>query len=178
MAKSITFGNFSFPSKSAAVKNIQERINKYDFNQSLNIDDRNFFESLFLLHDEYDEKIGSGIHDIQIKRDFANNRSLCITQNNGHNVIISWRHCIQPTSQKTVLSIAFRRAVKHIIIDFKRNQIAMNAVCPNDNIVLTYENSHVAYIGISFDEIFNDFLKNKNLQVSDIALLDPDANDN
>ena len=177
MAKAINFGTFNFPSKAAAIKNIQERINKYEFNQSLNSEDRLFFESLFLLHDEYDEKVGNGIYDIQIRRDFANNRSLCIIQNDGHEMIISWRHCVQPTLPRTVLSRAFRRAVKHLIMDFKRSQIAMNVVCPNDHTLLTYENSHVAYVDISFDDIFNKFLSSNNLQISDVILIDPDAND-
>lgn len=97
MAKVINFGNFSFLSKTAAIKEIQKRINKYAFNQSVNDDDRVFFESLFLLHDRYHEKIGNGIYDIQVRRDFANNRSLCIVQIGGNEMIISWRHCIQPT---------------------------------------------------------------------------------
>lgn len=104
MAKPILFGDNYFKSKNAAIKEIRDRISKYEAEENLNKEDEIFFARLFELHSEYEEKIGCGISHIQVKKDFHNNKCLYIHRMDGTFTDISWVHCVQPASQKTILS--------------------------------------------------------------------------
>lgn len=158
MAKPIIFGTFQFRTKKAATEEIRARINAYEAKEVLNDKDQLFFEELFKLHDEYEQKIGVGVKHIQVERDFHKNRCLYIHRNDGSRVDISWVHCVRPASIKSTISMAFRRAVKEIITNFKTQMLSEGATCPKSNIQLNFKNSHVSYIEPSFDKLFNDFL--------------------
>ncbi|WP_318440556.1 DUF3223 domain-containing protein [Photobacterium leiognathi] len=173
MAKPISFGHFQFRTKKSATEEARRRINQYEAGDKLNPDDELFFSMLFTLHSEYEEKRGSGIDYIQVERDFHNNRCLYIHRTDGTRVDCSWVHCIQPASRKQVVSMAFRRAVKERIIEFKNSNLSEVMTCPELGILLSFDNSHVAYSEPSFDHLLSHFLSQNGLSYEDIELTNP-----
>lgn len=177
MAKPISFGKFNFRTRKACEDEVRSRINLYPAGALLSLEDKKFFEALFTLHSEYDEKVGCGIRDIEVCLDVHRNKCLSIIQNNDFKVIISWRHCIKPYTKKMVVSGSFRRAVKNSVIQFKIKVVSSGALCPILNTSLTYDNSHASYSKVSFDEVLSNFLEHNNLCYETVELQDPDVND-
>ncbi|SIT12468.1 DCL family protein [Neptunomonas antarctica] len=173
MAKPIAFGTYQFKTKKSATEEARNRINQYEAGERLRLEDENFFVSLFTLHSEYSEKKGAGIDYIAVERDFHNNRCLYIHRVDGTSIDCSWVHCIQPASQKTVVSMAFRRAVKETIMAYKSASLDKVDVCPVLGTKLTYENSHVSYLSPSFDDLLIGFLQQCHIDIESVALTNP-----
>ncbi|GGX54498.1 DCL family protein [Saccharospirillum salsuginis] len=177
MAKPIAFGTYQFRTKKSAIEEARKRINQYGSGERLRPDDEHFFISLFTLHSEFSKKKGIGIEYITVERDFHNNLCLYIHRLDGTHTDCSWVHCIQPASQKTIVSMAFRRAVKDIIIEFKSIALNKVIVCPILGVKLTYDNSHVSYAPPSFDNLLNNFLQERQIDFESVALTNPKPND-
>lgn len=177
MAKPIAFGHYQFRTKKSATEEARRRINNYEANDRLNAEDEMFFTSLFTLHSEFAEKKGVGINHIKVQRDFHNNRCLYICRTDGSEIDCSWVHCIQPAPQKTVVSMAFRRAVKQIIIAYKTAQIDNVVVCPILKTKLNFYNSHVSYLNPSFENMLNNFLNDREIDITSVALVNPKPDD-
>ncbi|WP_157822859.1 MULTISPECIES: DCL family protein [unclassified Shewanella] len=177
MAKPISFGQYQFKTKKACEEEARKRINSYCPGSIIAPVDKTFFEALFTLHSEYDEKIGCGIKDIEVGLDFHRNRCLSIIRRDNSKVVISWRHCVKPHTRKMVVSYAYRRAIKDTVMAFKDSAISNGAVCPILGTQLVYDNSHVSYSAISFDDLLSGFLIANNLSYETIELVDPDFND-
>ncbi len=177
MAKPISFGKFKFSTRKACEDDARRRINPYSPGSIMTLDDKAFFEALFTLHSEYDEKVGCGIKDIEVGLDFHRNRCLFIIRKDGSKVVISWRHCVKPYTKKMVVSYAFRRAVKNTVMAFKNEAISNGATCPKLAVNLTFDNSHVSYASISFDDMLTDFLAEKGLTYESVELTEPEYSD-
>ncbi len=177
MAKPIIFGSYQFKTKGSATEEARRRINQYEAGSRISPDDEHFFASLFTLHSEYEEKKGAGIDHIKVERDFHKNRCLYIHRIDGTRIDCSWVHCIQPASHKSVVSMAFRRAVKEIITAFKKEQVGKTSTCPILGIPLNYENSHAAYNPPQFEILLNNFLSQEGLSFDSIPLINPEAAD-
>ncbi|TXZ74329.1 DUF3223 domain-containing protein [Vibrio mimicus] len=177
MAKPVVFGSYQFKTKTAAKAEIRKRISNYEFGQKLAFEDEEFFSELFKLHDEYDEKIGSGISHISVERDFHGNKCLYIHRTDGSRIDISWVHCVQPASTKTVVSVAFRRAVKDTITTFKSHCIAESPHCPKLGTALDFNNSHVVYVQPTFDDLLMGFLTSVGKSIESVALINPEPED-
>ncbi|PHX07627.1 DUF3223 domain-containing protein [Vibrio splendidus] len=177
MAIPVVFGSYQFRTKTAAKECIRKRISNYDFGDKLNDNDELFFSELFTLHDEHREKVGSGISFISVERDFHNNKSLYINRTDGSKIDISWVHCVQPASVKTVVSVAFRRAVKETITQFKSNCINENLRCPKLGFTLDYSDSHVVYVQPTFDQLLFEFLQLVGRNIESIELVNPRPDD-
>ncbi|ELA8128057.1 DCL family protein [Vibrio sp. 10N.222.54.F12] len=177
MAKPISFGQFKFGTRKACEEDARRRINSYSPGTIMALDDKAFFEALFTLHSEYDEKVGCGIKDIEVGLDFHRNRCLFIIRKDDSRVVISWRHCVKPYTKKMVVSYAFRRAVKSTVMAFKNEAILNGAVCPKLGVNLTFDNSHVSYVSMSFDDMLTDFLAENSLTYESVELIDPEYSD-
>jgi hypothetical protein len=173
VAKPIAFGTYQFKTKKNATEEARNRINQYEAGERLRLEDEQFFVSLFTLHSEYSEKKGAGIDYIAVGRDFHSNRCLYIHRVDGTSIDCSWVHCIQPASQKTVVSMAFRRAVKEIIMAYKSASLDKVDACPILGTKLTYENSHVSYLSPSFDDLLIGFLQQRHIDIESVALTNP-----
>ncbi|WP_265497585.1 MULTISPECIES: DCL family protein [Providencia] len=176
-AKPVCFGDYQFRTQNAAKEAIREKLTRYQFGDRLNEEDETFFSELFQLHSEYEEKIGCGIEYIKVEKDFHNNKYLHIYRVDTSDVDISWVHCIQPASKKSIVSYAFRRAVKAAVIEFKRNALKEAPTCPILNTPLNFDNSHVAYITPTFDELLLKFLEESGQSIDSIMLKDPNTED-
>lgn len=176
MAKPVIFGDFYFRTKKSATDEIRKIINGYEVNSTISKDHQLFFEELFKLHDEYKIKIGVGIKNIQVEKDFGN-KCLFIHRLDGSKIDISWVHCIRPANLKTTVSVAFRRAVKHNVITFKTKSLQEPQRCPILNIPLDFKNCHVSYLGYSFEKLLSEFLTISNNKFDSIELENPEPQD-
>lgn len=177
MAKPIAFGNYQFRTKKSAREEAQRRIKQYEAGNRLSVDDELFFTSLFTLHSEYEEKRGVGIDHVKVERDFKKNRCLYIHRTDGSNIDCSWVHCIQPASKKTVVSYAFRRAVKEPVMTFKKTQLKVIKTCPELGTPLSLGNSHVSYIEPRFEQLLDGFLSRNQITYESINLTNPKPGD-
>ena len=177
MAKPISFGQFKFGTRKACEEDARSRINSYSPGSIMTFDDQAFFMALFTLHSEYDEKVGCGIKNIEVGLDFHRNRCLFIIRKDDSKVVISWRHCVKPYTKKMVVSYAFRRVVKNTVMAFKNEYISNGAICPKLGINLTFDNSHVSYASISFDDMLTNFLAENGLTYELVELIDPEYSD-
>lgn len=177
MAKPIAFGPYQFKTKGRAIEEARRRINLYEAGERLKFDDELFFNFLFTLHPQYSEKKGIGIDHIRVERDFHNHRCLYIHRIDNTKIDCSWVQCIRPASLKTIVAMAFRRAVKETVIAFKKDKLSVEHVCPVLGIRLTYENSHVSYLSPSFEKLLTDFLYDCNIDVGDVSLTNPHPDD-
>ena len=177
MAKATVIGEIQFKTKAAAKDEIRRRIDQYEAGDILSAADQIFFEELFKLHDEYSEKVGTGIQHIQVVRDFHRNKCLYIHRKDGSEIDISWVHCVQPASTKTVVSTAFRRAVKERVMTFKSNQLSEGCRCPIMDVPLDYASSHVTYTEYSFESLLDDFLIQAGVTLESIELINPNPDD-
>lgn len=177
MAKPVIFGDFQFRTKTAAKEEIRRRISKYEPGSTLDLNDHLFFEELFKLHDEYENKISSGIKHIQVEKDFNGNRCFYIHRVDGSMIDISWVHCVQPASNKSTVSMSFRRSIKEKIIAFKSSSISKGSYCPILGISLDYKNSHATYIGSSFEALLKDFLTQTGNTYDSIKIENPKPQD-
>ncbi|WP_355662503.1 DCL family protein [Halomonas salifodinae] len=168
---------YQFKTQKAAKEEVRERISRYEAGDQLSLEDQAFFSELFKLHDEYAEKVGCGISCIKVEKDFHNKKCLYIHRLDGSRIDISWVHCIQPASQKAVVSVAFRRAVKERIIHFKSQRISEQAKCPILHVPLDFDNSHVVYVERAFDDLLSSFLKDVGLDIAAIELENPKPDD-
>lgn len=177
MANPVIFGTHQFRTQKAATEEARQRINQYESGEKLALDDETFFRDLFKLHDQHDEKVGVGIKHIEVRRDFHNNRCLYILREDGSETDISWVHCIRPATKKATVAMAFRRAVKDIIVSYKKECLKRGCKCPILKKQLTFENSHAVYIKPSFDSLLSSFLSNNNLTYDSIELTNPGPKD-
>ncbi|WP_170964645.1 hypothetical protein, partial [Vibrio sp. F13] len=51
------------------------------------------------------------------------------------------------------------------------------AVCPKLGVNLTFDNSHVSYVSMSFDDMLTDFLAENSLTYESVELVDPEYSD-
>jgi hypothetical protein len=177
VAKQIVFGSFQYRTKKAATEEARRRMKQYEAGNKLSVDDELFFTSLFTLHSKYEEKKGTGIDHLRVERDFHNNRCLYIYRIDGTKTDCSWVHCIQPASQKTVVSMAFRRAVKVRVIEFKKLLLNSTKVCPELGTPLSLDNSHISYLEPSFEKLLDDFLFQNQVTYESIKLTNPQPSD-
>lgn len=178
MAKPISFDQFHFRTKKSATEECRRRIAQYQKGDSLSLEDQHFFEALFTLHSEYESKKGVGIEYIAVDLDFAGNKCLFIHRIDGSKIDCSWVHCIQPASRKQIVSMAFRRAVKERVKNYKNEQLKHVCACPILGIPLSSGNSHVSYDEPSFDMLLSNFLASKNMEYDDVAITNPLPSDN
>ena len=157
MAKALKFGNYIYPTKVAATKAVQYLINKYEFNEILNTEDKLFFLELFKLHTEYKEKIGCGIDTIEVRKAENGCRHLYLKRVDGSGVDISWRHCISPKPQKATINEALRSVVKNQIQEFKEIELSKGLTCPYYGIELNNANCHVDHYDPTFETLVTEF---------------------
>lgn len=112
-----------------------------------------------------------------MERDFNQNRCLYIHRVDGTKIDISWVHCVRPATMKSTVSMAFRRAVKQIIKDFKDKTLNEYSCCPMLNIPLNSKNCHVSYVDPTFDKLLSDFLTLNNNTYESIELDNPKPQD-
>jgi len=179
MAKKVSFGAYAFSTQKAAISECRNRINAYSVGAMLSDADQDFFECLFTLHTEYEEKVGGGVGSIAVNKDNFGGRMLKIHRIDGSQEEISWRWCIQQSGQDDFLYNAMRREVKAQIIEFKKALIDEHKMCLEcGDIIESFNHINVVYGTPSFKELVADFCLQQGIETADVQYAEPSTDDN
>jgi len=123
----------------------------------------NFFENLLKNHQEYTDKMGTGIEYFYIIKNPLNKKCFhaMIQRTDGSKTDFSWLDCckFKKRSTKEDLTKAMREAVKFDMIEFKRSNKLICNLCNVEN--LPYDKYHIDHVEPSFKTLSEDFLKTK-----------------
>lgn len=120
-------------------------------------------------HPSKDEKIGSGIDAIYVRRNpkFPSQRSFWIRRTDGSETDFSYLRCIDgcDKSSRHWFNIACRYAVTNQTIEFKRQAFIdyETIVCPMTGEQLTWQSCHVDHESPTFNELVDAFIQKRKI---------------
>lgn len=127
-------------------------------------------------YDKYEEKIGDrGLSRVFVDKnvDFPNTNCFYIVRGDNSVSDISWKACLTARTNSGQTRRAFRTAIVSQILDFKTRAFSSGEplYCPYTKELLTWENCDVDHVAPkTFEFLFGEFLRLKNLSVDDIVL--------
>ena len=151
--------------KKSLIDRCREILYKYN-DKVTNPDDYNFLIELFNKHPNHTQKIGAGIDYIYVKpnKDFPSTRCFYIYRKDGSFTDISFNECISPSSSLKKIKTACRNSINDIIFQ-ERKKIVFPFTCPITGLVCkSYEDVHIDHYDLTFDQLFNLWVKNKDLE--------------
>lgn len=164
--------------KQEKLKKCKEILHKYSINSKItNFDDLEFLLSVFEGHDEWDLKKGCGIDYIQVEYTQYRNKCFYIYRTDGTKTDISFNHSINNRSDLANIKIACRNAIRKEIVLFREKNVSYGKTkCPFTNEILTIDNTHIDHYNLSFNDLFKEWLRNKD--VGDLVKKLNQTNDN
>ncbi len=140
---------------------------KYKINQKItDEEDIIFLLSIFENHSEWDIKKGVGIDSISIALTKFNNRTYILNRIDGSFDDISFTHCISGRSKIIDIKNACRSAIIDIKNKYKRDNVIFGiSICPISNEILTKENIHIDHYDLTFNEMFNLWVKKHDIEL-------------
>jgi hypothetical protein len=129
MGVALKIGRYSFMTKTAAKKYVQEQIlHAYPVGVPLNREHENFMRELLDRHRNATDKIGVGIEKIWVEQHpiFKRNRCFWLERIDGSKTDFSYIECITPPPAKRDFAAACRAAVADQIIEFRDRFFADN----------------------------------------------------
>lgn len=133
-----------------------------ELNHPICCEDRDFLLSVFKNHPDWEIKRGVGGKDIVIKNTQWGNRGFYIIRIDGSITDISYPTAIsgRPSKLSEVKS-ACRSAIMHIVLEFKK--INTPEKCPFTTEILNKDNTHVDHFDLTFSELFNIWVSDKEI---------------
>jgi len=152
--------------KKEIAQKAKDILHKYPVNHSVSeLADYEFLMNLFRQHPHYSIKAGSGIKDIVIYLTEFKNRCFYIIRDDGTSTDISYLVCINGAgTKKSDINRACRSAIHPVIVKYRNeNVVSGTTVCPISGEILTYDNVHIDHYDLTFQELFNLWLKGKDI---------------
>jgi len=154
-------GNQTFISKDEINKKTRRLIKEIGIGGRIYETDNvfNYFNELLQYHEDYENKIGTGIKFFFITNHKFNNHQLNIHRTDGTNIDIAYIFGSKFNCKNKIttnLKCAMRQAIKDYTIDFKKNQTILrcnNCQC-NDLPYDEYQTDHI----YPFSKIYDEFL--------------------
>ena len=142
----------------------------------LTLDDKKFLASIFINHPDWKSKRGVGVKDISRMKTIYNTTGFQIIRKDGSTTDISYNECISPSSSLSKIKRACRTACKTEIIKFRKNIKWGIDVCPFSNKILYKENTDIDHYNMTFNELFNEWIKNKDTKYLESKLAKSEDN--
>jgi len=170
----VNIGDHEFPTKSAAKLAVREVLNGYRLGETLTGDRDVFVRDLIALHPATEDKIGCGIHHLEIglDPDYGTTRCFHIVRTDGSSTDVSYIKCVDGENRRQLVRPALRNAILPQILHFKERQFS-NGVqrCPYTNEFLKYETCHVDHLPpMTFETLVTEWLKLTGLSEADIQI--------
>ena len=151
--------------KSEKTKKCKEILYKYPIGQRINLEDSKFLWSIFEGHENWDIKRGYGIKYFTVENPSGyKSRCFFILRKDGTKTDISFHQAITKRNIMTNFRIACRHAVKPIIDEFKSGIVYGFDRCPINSEILTKKNTHIDHFDLTFEEVFQLWIKKQDLQ--------------
>lgn len=142
----------------------REILYKYNIDDIIDAYDKSFMINIFEGHSEWDIKKGVGILSISIMNNTFN-RCFRINRIDGSSTDISFTHCINKPSKLSFVKKACRSAIRNEIVLYRNNNVFFGvSKCPFTNEVLEKENTHIDHYDLTFDQMFNFWIINKDIE--------------
>ena len=156
------------PKKNLSKKEIEqitkEILNRTQLNSDVNQSDFIFLMSYFVNHPNWIDKQGCGIKSIKVALSPYKNRCFILSRNDETQTDISYKACLTPPTKLAEIKKACRNAIKNIIFEFKNNNVVYGqSICEITNEILTKENTHIDHYDLTFADMFNLWIKDKDL---------------
>jgi hypothetical protein len=112
--KPVEIATRSFENQSKATEYFRGILNRYKAGDRVSDDDALDLSALLERHDEYVQKVGTGVDHFEVMATEHGTNCFRIIRNDGTGTDFSYRHCItqRPPSKKQEVSAAFRRVVQ------------------------------------------------------------------
>jgi Protein of unknown function (DUF3223) len=148
--------------KAAQCKQI---LNKYAINTIVtDTDDIQFLISIFENHSDWNKKNGNGVSSISVILSKYKNRCFQLNRIDSTITDISYFESISNKSPLLNIKNACRNAIYPIIVEFRKENISYGiSKCPISGDILTKQNTHIDHYDLTFDEMFKQWLKDKNV---------------
>jgi hypothetical protein len=175
-----TIGEYAFRTKLEAKAAVREVLNKYQMGHTLTGDEDMFIRDLIALHPATEDKIGSGIDNIEIRLDpdYGTTRCFHIIRTDGSSTDVSYLRCIDGENRRQLLRPALRNAILSQVINFKQDQFGRGAQrCPYTNELLSFENCHVDHLPpMTFETLVTEWLRLNGLTEAEIQITEREDN--
>ncbi len=144
----------------------REILYKYDINAIVtNTDDIQFLLSIFENHSDWNNKNGNGVSSISVILSKYKNRCFQLNRIDGSSTDISIGESISNKSPLLNIKGACRTAIYPIIVEFRKENVSYGfSKCSISGDILTKENTHIDHYDLTFDEMFKQWLKGKNVE--------------
>jgi hypothetical protein len=170
----ITIGEYEFDTKTEAKAAVKEILNGHPMGYTLTGDQDTFIRDLIALHPATEDKIGCGVHHIEIRPDpdYGTTRCFHIIRTDGLSTDVSYQKCIDGEKYRQLLRPALRTAIQHQIQQFKQTQFASGPQeCPYTSERLTLETCHVDHLPpMTFETLVTEWLKLSSLREVDVQI--------
>lgn len=128
-------------------------------------EDIDFLIQIFEGHSEWILKKGLGIDYLTTGMSIYKNRCFIIHRIDGSSTDISFTHSIKNRTPIAEIKNACRNAIKNTILKFKNENIKLGVTrCPITNEILTQENIHIDHYDLTFNELFNKWIEDKDIE--------------
>lgn len=166
----LILNNKIYSSKAEVKRKVQTILNKYPLNIWINKEDSEMLLDLLTLHKEYESKKGVGICGFKVQEMEWKQRGFVLYRIDGSHTDFSYLKCLNPPTLIQMIKQACRSAIEEDIIYFKKQQFDLNPIiiCPLTNLKTTFYSSHVDHHNPTFKKIFDEWIKDKNINSEDI----------
>jgi hypothetical protein len=119
-------------------------------------DDFEFLISIFQGHYNWEEKEGDGVEFISVGQDNYRKPCFYINRIDGTSTDISFVKSINNPSKVSQIKAACRTAIREEILNFKKNNVVYGkTTCVISGQVLNKDNTHIDHYDLTFNEMFN-----------------------
>ena len=148
-------------------KYIQRILKRYDVGQEVNNSDEIYLLTrLFEKHPHWEIKKGCGIKSIRVRQGSYNSKCFEILRLDGTTTDISYTQCFDG-KRTDIFEIkrACRSAVADVVWKFRDdNLVPGKSICPFTGEVLFKENTHIDHYDKKFREVFDLWIKDKDIK--------------
>ena len=180
MAKTISIGQLTFPTKKAALEMIRSIRDRYSDGVRLSYEDHIFIRDLVNLHPEAEDKIGLGISHFTVATENkfgGRNRHFVLHRHDGTYTDFSFSHCLTPNSnKKNDILLALRQAIKDQIWEFRQRAFSSGVpvICPYEKIILSRDRCHVDHEApTTFEALVNCWLTSQGIRLEAVQITPP-----
>jgi hypothetical protein len=176
----ITVGKFTFKTKSKATEKTKEILNSATFGIPLTGESHEFMVGLIALHPRAADKIGCGIDNFTVNRNYMGGRGFYLNRMDGSTIDFSYPACIsgKEESVQVIAKVVLRKAIEFQNWALRDSELSKGKVmCPYTGETITRDNYHVDHYDPKFKDLVSMWLTTNQLELKDIKVSDPEGKD-
>jgi len=151
-------------------KMCQSILNNSNINKWLEKEDSKFLNELIKCHNNYVQKKGCGIKGFKIQLGRFNQKYFELHRLDDSYTDFSYLKCLNNRGFESEIKSACRYSIEKDILKFKRKTFDKgDVICDVSKEKLFFDNCHVDHHKPSFKEIFNLWIKDKNITKKDLS---------